>query len=83
MGRLQLCSGPAREQGNERKGRQDTVRGQDLFPMACHGMLYCDSAVDAHEAVTLLNQKPSLSESGLLKGTVQTVCTPVVFMTPQ
>lgn len=40
--------------------------------IACHGMSYCDSAVDAHEAVTLLNQKPSLSESGFLKGTVQT-----------
>lgn len=41
MGRLQLCSGPACKQGNGRTGCQDTVRGQDLFAMACHGMLCC------------------------------------------
>lgn len=45
--------------------------------IACHGMSYCDCAVDAHEAVILLNQNPSLSKSGLFKGAVQTVCTPV------
>lgn len=41
MGRLQLCSCPAREQGNGRTGRQDIVRRQDLFAMTCYGMLCC------------------------------------------
>lgn len=52
MGRLQLCSGPAREQGNERKGRQDTVRGQN--GLSWHVVLCVVSLVMACRIVILL-----------------------------